>query len=305
MSDVPSPEAPTTQDNPARGVILMAAALFVLASMDAAAKHLTETLEAPQILAVRFWIFFLFASFLARRGGGGRVQRSRRPGLQVIRALVLTAEMTAFLVAFSVLPLADVHAIAAVSPLMVMALAALFLGEQVGPWRWAAVAAGFLGVLIIIRPGAGVFEPMSLLALAAAGAWAVYQILLRAVAAYDPPETTTLFTAGVGVVCFSIAAPFVWRAPTPEAWAILALVGVLGSVGHALLPAAYRAAPASTLQPMAYSMPVWAATLGWAVFGELPDLWTIVGGAVVIGSGLFALWRERLAEKRQSPTVKR
>lgn len=294
----PKAGAPAAGDNPALGIALMVLALFLLSSMDAIAKHLTETLAAPQILAIRFWIFLSFAAVLASRRGLRRTARSARPRLQALRALVLAAEMTAFIWAFSRMPLADVHAIAAVSPLMVMALAATFLGESIGPRRWAAVVVGFIGVLIIIRPGVGVFDPVSLVPLAAAAGWAVYQVLLRVVAAEDTPETTTLFTAAVGVVCFTAAAPFVWRDPSGAAWLWLVAIGVLGSIGHTLLPAAYRLAPAATLQPFGYTMPVWAALLGWIVFDHIPDRWTIAGGAVVVASGLYAIWRERVAGSR-------
>jgi drug/metabolite transporter (DMT)-like permease len=285
--------AQSGQDRPALGIILMIFALFVLASMDAVAKHLTETLAAPQILAVRFWIFLTFSSLIASRRGLRQAAHSKNPRLQIVRTLVLVVEMTMFLVAFSFLPLAEVHAIAAVSPLIVMALAAIFLGERIGPRRWTAVAVGFLGVMLIIRPGAGVFDPISLLALAGAFGWATYQVLLRAVARIDQPDTTTLYTAGIGVICFTIAAPFFWKSPSPETWGWLAAVGILGSVGHFLLPAAFKFAPASTLQPFAYTMPVWAVFLGWAVFNHIPDFWTLAGGSIVICSGLFALWRER------------
>ncbi len=285
--------AQSGQDRPALGIILMIFALFVLASMDAVAKHLTETLAAPQILAVRFWIFLTFSSLIASRRGLRQAAHSKNPRLQIVRTLVLVVEMTMFLVAFSFLPLAEVHAIAAVSPLIVMALAAIFLGERIGPRRWTAVAVGFLGVMLIIRPGAGVFDPISLLALAGAFGWATYQVLLRAVARIDQPDTTTLYTAGIGVICFTIAAPFFWKSPSLETWGWLAAVGILGSVGHFLLPAAFKFAPASTLQPFAYTMPIWAVFLGWAVFNHIPDFWTLAGGSIVICSGLFALWRER------------
>lgn len=284
-----------SSDRPALGIGLMVLALFILATMDAIAKHLTESLATPQILAVRFWIFFLFASALAGRQGFKRTLRTPRPKLQLLRALILTVEMSAFIYAFSLMPLAEVHAIAAVSPLLVMALAAVFLGENIGPRRWAAVAAGFTGVLIIIRPGSGVFDPISLIPLAAAVGWAVYQIMLRIVARTDSATTTTWFTAFVGLVCFTSVAPFVWREPTIETWLLLGVIGVLGSVGHFLLPKAYSLAPASTLQPFAFTMPIWAAVLGWLVFHHIPDQWTLIGGSVVIASGLYALWRERIA----------
>jgi drug/metabolite transporter (DMT)-like permease len=296
-SPLMSDHVPDGQDNPALGIGLMVLALFLLSSMDAIAKHLTETLAVPQILAIRFWIFITFASVLATRRGFGRTVRSARPKLQIIRGVVLVTEMSAFIYAFSIMPLADVHAIASVSPLIVMVLAALFLGERIGPRRWAAVAVGFIGVLIIIRPGGSVFDPFSLIPLGAAFGWAVYQVLLRAVAGQDSVETTTFYTAAVGVVCYTFAASFVWREPSSEAWLWLATIGVLGSIGHFLLPMAYRLAPASTLQPFGYTMPVWAAFLGWLVFSSIPDRWTLIGGGIVIGSGLYALWRERVSRE--------
>jgi len=286
---------PASADRPALGIACMVLALLLLATMDAIAKHLTETLAVPQILAVRFWIFFLFATALVRRSGVRRTFRSGRPWLQIVRALVLVLEMSAFIFAFSRMPLADVHAIAAVSPLIVMALAGTILGERIGPHRWAAVGVGFVGVLIIIRPGGGVFDPMSLVPLIAAAGWAIYQALLRFVARTDSPETTTLFTATVGLACFAIVAPFVWRNPDLETWLWLGAVGALGSIGHFLLPMAYQFAPAAILQPFGYAMPVWAAVLGWAAFSHIPDRWTLIGGAVVIASGLYAFWREQRA----------
>ena len=263
--------------------------------MDAISKHLTESLAVPQILAIRFWIFLLFATALASRNGLARSVRSAVPGLQLLRSLVMLGQMSSFIFAVSYLPLGDVGAIFAVAPLLVMVLAAIFLGEKIGPRRVAAVAFGFIGVLIIIRPGTGVFDPISLIALGGASCWAVFQILLRLVGRRDSVETTTLYSAVVGCVAFSMVVPFVWRAPAPITWIWLLVLGALGAIGHYLLSTAFRHAPASTLQPFAYTMPVWAVVMGWIVFHDIPDLWTFVGGATVIASGLYALRRERVA----------
>ena len=300
---MPSPTADSSRpgDRPGLAILLVLLAMFLLATMDAIAKHLTESLAIPQILGIRFAIFFCFALMLAAPRGIRETARSERPKLQILRGFILITEMSCFIYAFSLMPLADVHAIAAVSPLMVMAIAAIFLGERIGPRRWIAVGVGFVGVLIIIRPGGSVFDPISLIPLGAAFGWAVYQAMLRMVAAGDSPQTTTLYTAGVGILGFNLISPFVWRPPDLETWIGLITIGILGSIGHFLLPVAYRLAPASTLQPFAYMMPLWAAVMGWLVFNHLPDQWTMIGGAVIIASGLYALYRERIAERRGKP----
>jgi drug/metabolite transporter (DMT)-like permease len=291
LHDAEDPRA----DRPALGIGMMLLALFLLSAMDAISKHLTETLAVPQILAIRFWFFLLFAMALASSNGIARTVRSAAPGLQLLRSLVMLGQMSSFIFAVSYLPLADVGAIFAVAPLLVMVLSAVFLGEKIGPRRAAAVTFGFIGVLIIIRPGTGVFDPISLIALGGASCWAVFQILLRVVGRRDSVETTTLFSAVIGCAAFSMVAPFVWRAPGPMTWIWLLVLGALGAIGHYLLSAAFRHAPASTLQPFAYTMPVWAVVMGWIVFHDIPDLWTFIGGGTVIASGLYALRRERVA----------
>lgn len=274
----------------------MVLSMMALATMDAVAKYLTQAYSIPQILCVRFWIFLGFALLLTRPQGPVRaLTATRRPWLQVARSLVLLAEMMVFLAAFSVLPLADVHAVAAVSPLITMALAAVFLGERIGPHRWTAVAFGLVGVLVIIRPGAGIAHWASILPLAAAFLWALYQILVRLVGRVDSSATTVLYTALTGAVLFTVAGPIFWRPLDGEALALMLLLGLLGSAGHWLLVLALRAAPAGTLQPYSYTLVLWAAVMGWLVFGDVPDAWTLSGGALVVASGLYALFRERRA----------
>ncbi len=282
-------------DRPALGIALMVLAMFLLSVMDAVSKHLTDTLAVPQILAIRFWIFILFALALASSNGLARTIRSATPGLQLLRSVIMLGQMSAFIFAVTYLPLADVGAIFAVAPLLIMLLASLLLGESIGPRRAAAVALGFVGVLIIIRPGTGVFDPISLIALAGATCWACFQILLRVVGRRDSVYTTTLFSAMVGSAAFSLVTPFVWRSPDPATWFWLLVLGSLGAIGHYLLSVAFRHAPASTLQPFAYTMPLWAVVMGWLVFHDIPDSWTFIGGGLVIASGLYALRRERAA----------
>ena len=270
----------------------MIAGMAMLASLDAVGKLATQTYPVSQVLFLRFAVFLAFALALAARRGGVRpMLRTRNWRLQLFRSFLLALEMWLFVYAISKLPLADVHAVAAVSPLIATALAVPLLGERVGPWRWAAVALGFAGTLIVIRPGIGVFDPLTILPLVAAFAWAYYQLLLRRLRD-DPPETTLLYTAIVGLVVWSTTAPFAWVPPDTHGWALLGAIGILGVVTHGLLILAAREAPAAVLQPFSYTLLVWATVWGWVGFGAFPDRWTIVGASVVVASGLFAIWRE-------------
>ncbi len=280
-------------DRPGRGIALMIVAMAMLAGLDAVGKLATQTYPVSQVLFLRFALFLAFALALAaRRGGIGTMLRTPNRRLQLFRSFVLAFEMWLFVYAISKLPLADVHAVAAASPLIATALAVPLLGERVGPWRWAAVMLGFAGTLVVIRPGVGVFDPLTLLPLVAAFGWAYYQLLLRRLRE-DRPETTLLYTAVIGFAVWSASVPFAWEPPDAYGWTLLGAVGVLGIVTHGLLILAAREAPAAVLQPFNYTLLVWATLWGWVGFGAFPDSWTIIGASVVVSSGLFAIWRER------------
>ncbi len=274
--------------------------MLCFASMDAATKLITLHYGVAQILLVRYVVFLVFAMALARRSRTGlaRSWKSRRPWLQGARAVLAVAENGTFVIAFRYLPLADTHAVAASSPLIVVALSAPLLGERVGLDRWAAVVAGFLGVLVILRPGFGAMDPWLLLPLAGAAQWGLYQIFLRLCSRSDSNETTLLWSAGVGVVLAAVFGVPQWIPPDASAWALLLLIALLGTLGHVALTVALAVAEAAAIQPYSYTLLLWVSTLGVLLFGAVPDLWTIVGGAVVVASGLFAWWRERLATRR-------
>ena len=272
---------------------LMVLAMCLMATMDATAKWLVEDYSIAQVLLVRFAVYLGVALVFARRRGWLATFRSRQPGLQILRSLVMLAEIVVFLWAFSLLPLADVHAIAAVSPLIAVALAALLLGERVGWRRWLAVAAGCVGVLVIMRPGSGIMGPAALIALLAAFLWALLQVLIRRVGQDDSVETTALWSAAIAVFILIFLAPFDWRPVATGDWPLLVLVGLLGAACHLLLFRALQVAPASMLQPFAYILVVWAAVMGYVLFGEFPDIWTLAGIVIVIAGGLYAFSRER------------
>ncbi len=280
------------QNNPLKGILLMNLAMILLAGMDGISKTLAADYAVPQILCVRFLIFCLFALAIARPKSLRAAFKSHHPYLQIARSLIIVVEVGVFIVAFRHLPLADTHAIAGIAPLLVTALAVPFLGERVGRRRWSAIAIGFVGLLVIVRPGLGVFNPAAFIPLVGAGLWAVYQILVRKVAE-DSAATSLLYMAVIGAVVMTALAPFFWRPPDGTGWLLLIALGVVGSLGHYILILAFRATTASTLQPFHYVVLLWATTIGYFVFGDLPDLWTILGGAIIAVSGLYAFYRER------------
>jgi len=249
---------------------------------------------------VRYILLCVFAWLLVRKQGVRAALRSRKPGLQVFRSLVAVVEGAMFVLAFRYLPLADTHAVAATSPLIVIALGVLLLGEKAGPARWLAVAAGFAGVLLIVRPGFRTLDWPLLLPLAGAVMWAGYQLLTRLNARWDAPNTSLLWSAIIALIATSFVGPFDWKWPTPLAWAMMIAVAFIGAIAHYALIKALDYAEAGAVQPYSYTLLVWAAVMGWLVFGDIPDHWTIFGAAIVVASGLYTWHHDRRA-KHTSP----
>lgn len=267
--------------------------MLLFAVMDAMSKLLVRDYSVSEALWIRYMIFALFALLMARPHGIIRMARSAKPWLQTTRALLAVVEGATFVVAFQYLPLADTHAVAAASPLMVVAMSAPVLGERIGPHRWASVLAAFAGVMLIIRPGFTLISWPLFIPLLGAFLWAVYQIMVRFLARDDRPETTLLWSAFVGLAAVSLIAPWQFRVPDARAWVLLAAVGTLGSLAHYALIRALDYAEASAVQPHGYTLLVWAALMGWLVFGDVPGIWTILGACIVVLSGLYAWTQER------------
>jgi drug/metabolite transporter (DMT)-like permease len=291
--------------NTTMAVGLVLAAMFAFAIMDGMTKMLSQTLPIPQILWVRNIVFTALAfGILFAQNPGARLSsltRSGRPVLQFFRALLLVVESGIFMLAFKLMPLADVHAVNAVAPLLVVALSVPLLGEKVGPRRWLAVGAGFVGVLLIVRPGFAAIEPAMLLALLGAAMWAAYQIMVRLCARVDRSETTSLWTALVGLGASTLVGPVVWVWPDQSGWGMLAAIALLGSISHMALIRALGMTQPSLLQPFNYTLFVWAVVVGYLFFGDVPDRFTLVGAAIVIASGIYAWHRERV---RAAPAKK-
>ncbi len=280
----------------ATGILLILLANLGFAGMDAVSKTLSTQYSVSQILWVRFAFFAAFATLVALRREGGvlRQFRTARPVFQIARSALLVVEIGCFILAFRYMQLADTHSIGAVFPLVITALSALWRGETVGIRRWTAVCIGFLGMLVILRPGLSVFEPIALLPLAGAVMFGVYQVMTKLLSRTDSMETILLYTGWVGVAILTFIAPFHWTWPDAQRWGLLLLAGMLGSIGHMVVIKALEIAPASVLQPFNYTLLVWATGIGFLVFGDLPDFWTVLGAAIIVASGLYVWWRERL-----------
>lgn len=281
------------------GAILTMLSMFGFAAMDSMSKWLVKDYPITQTLWVRYGIFTAFALLIAHRTGIGRTGIGRavwsaRPWLQAGRSLLGVVENGIFVLAFLYLPLAETHAVAATSPLIVIAISVVFLRERAGIHRWLAVAAGFAGVLLIIRPGFNTLTWPLLLPLAGALLWAVYQVLTRLCAATDRPETTLLWTAALGFAATTLVGPWQWHTPDLTGWLLIFGVAVLGSLSHYALIRALDFAEAGAVQPYSYALLVWASLLGAVVFGDIPDRWTIFGGTVIVLSGIYTWNRDRV-----------
>ena len=282
----------------AKGILWQIIGMLFFGSMDAVSKHLTSSLPVIEILWVRYLFFALFGLLLAVHYSGLRGLRTSIPFLQIARGLALVFEIVLFTYAFRYLPLADAHVMAASVPLIVLALAVPILKERVGHRRWFAVVLGFLGVLIILRPGFGNWQPILFLPLLGAFGFAVYLVLTRMAAKFDTIGTSAFYTGVVGLSVLTIFLPLEWKTPTIEEWGWLLLASVLGLCGHISVIKALSIAEASVLQPFFYVVLVWATFLGFIIFDDIPDFITIIGACIIVGSGLYAWYRERVNQNQ-------
>ena len=276
------------------GILVMVIGMITLASTDAISKYLTITFAVVQILWIRFFIFAGVGFLAAVRAHGIAGLQTERPVAQIFRASMLLSANFLAVYTLSLMSLADAHAILAIAPLLVTAASVPLLGELIGVRRWMAVGAGFIGVLIILRPGLSIFDPVALFPLAVAVLFAGYNILTKIISRDDTNETTLFYTGLVGLTFLSTIGPFFWISPSLSDWVWLILAGIGGSFAHIFIISALHLAPASKLQPFNYVMLVWATILGFLIFDDFPDIYTVVGASVIVLSGLYAWNRERL-----------
>ena len=289
-----------TAQNHRLGILLMISATFVFAAQDGISRHLAGAYNVYMVVMIRYWFFALFVLALSARQAGGlrRVAHTRMPVLQVLRGLLLVAEIYVMIIAFVHLGLIESHAVFTSYPLIVTALSGPILGERVGWRRWAAIAAGFTGVLVILRPGGGVFSPLALIPLAAAAMFAVYGLLTRYVARSDPSATSFFWTGIAGAAVATLVGMWFWQPMLAPDWGWMGVLCVTGALGHWLLIRCYEVAEASAVQPFAYFQLAFAAAIGAGVFGETLRPNVALGAAIVISAGIFTLWREQRRARR-------
>jgi drug/metabolite transporter (DMT)-like permease len=294
MTGKADPAAQRAGPNIVRGILFMMLAGFLFVVMDTTAKYLSGTYPVAQIVWARYIFHLLTLPLLIGRGSWLAVLATRRPGLQILRSLFLLGSTFFFFLAVKFIPLATATAIGFVGPLLVTALSVPLLKEKVGIRRWAAVLFGFASVLVIIRPGAEVLHWAVFLPLLVAACFAFYQITTRILSTSDSSLTTLFYSGTAGAVVMTVLLPFQeWQAPDLQGWAIMAFLGLAGSIGHLMMIRAFTHAPASSLAPFSYLTLVWATLTGFVVFGDLPDRWTVIGGILLAASGLYVLYRER------------
>lgn len=289
-------------DRPGLAILLMCLASLIFSMQDALSRYLGSNYPPVLVVMLRYWFFALFAIALAARQPGGlrAAIRTRHPWLQMARGLLLVTEILVMIVAFVRLGLVETHAAFIAHPLMIVALSGPVLGERVGWRRWAAVAVGFAGILIILQPGVRVFSPWAALPLLSALMFAVYALLTRMVSA-DDDATTSLFWTGVaGAAGITVAGLGQLQPLAPADWLPMATLCVTGAAGHYLLIRAYSLAEASSLQPYSYTQLIWVSLIGLVFLGEKVGANVIIGMIVIVGAGLFTWWRER-QQRRQHP----
>ncbi|MGI9483576.1 MAG: DMT family transporter [Hyphomicrobiales bacterium] len=287
------------------GIALMIGAFIFFAGLDSCAKFLGASLPVAQTVFLRYVFAVGYALVFVWFSGGKSLFITKAPKLQIVRGLLLLAATLSNFVAVKYLRLDQTSAIMFSSPLWVCALSVPLLGEAVGPRRWIAVAFGFLGVLVIIRPGTDGFHWAMLLSLASTLSVAFYLIASRKVGAVDSSKTSVFYASVVGAVAAAPAAPFVWVPPDGFEWLLIVIMGLCGGIGHHMLSQAHRMAPAPVLAPFIYTQIVSMAAMGYLFFGDVPDAWTIAGASIVIGSGLYLLYRERRLQARPGKCLPR
>jgi drug/metabolite transporter (DMT)-like permease len=282
-----------------KGIALMTGAVAGFSCIDASAKFLINYMDIIQVVWARYAFAFLLSLFISNPIARPALMRTSRPWLQIGRSALLVGSTALNVIALRYLQLDQTVSIMFSTPFLVAILAGPILGEWIGPRRWAAISVGFLGVILVMRPGLGGIHPAAALTVIGTFLYAIYLITTRVLSRTDSTETTVFYSNVVGFIGMSLLLPFVWTTPKgPIIASVMVAIGGFGALGHFLLIAAHRLAPAPILAPFIYSQLVWMVALGYLVFGDVPNRWTLIGASIVIASGLYLLFRERQLKGR-------
>ena len=279
-----------------KGIILIVLANLVFAAQDGITKYLAEQYHVFSIIMIRYWAFVAFVIILSMMAKGGirQVAKTKMPKMQLARGVLLGLQVCMAAYLFANLGLIDTHVIFASYPLMVTLFSIPLLGEKVGIWRLGAVLVGFLGVIVILQPGVNVIDPIALLPLGAAATFAVYNIMTRYVARTDSGETSFFWTGIGGFITLTLIGPFFWDPLQGNDIIWMAILCVTGTLSHYLMIKALEVAEASVLQPFSFLQLVFASFIGVLIYSETLTINTVMGAAIIVASGLFIIWRERL-----------
>ncbi len=280
-----------TLQNTRLGIWLMVATTFIFALQDGLSRHMAEEYNVLMVVMIRYWFFAAFVVALAARQPGGLkvAARTTQPGLHLLRGLLLVTEVCVLVLAFTRLGLVESHAVFTCFPLLVAALSGPVLGERVGWRRWSAIGIGFVGILIILQPGYGVFSLDALIPLAGAFGFAMYSLLTRYAARRDSAAVSFFWTGTIGAAVMTVIGIWPWEWMTAPDWGLMLLLCILASAAHYLLIKCYEVSEASAVQPFAYLQLVFIAVLGLTLFGEVLRPNVALGTVVVVLAGIFTL----------------
>ena len=297
------------KDNHLQGILFLLGSGIVFTILDSLAKETSNFIPVLQVAWGRYVFHIVFLPFYAERPAGQpiwsatrwmRMFATRHLWLQLARSLLLLGATLFFFGAVSYVPLAEAQAVAFIEPLLITAIAHFFLAEKVGVRRWLAIVVGFIGVLVVIRPGFGMMHWGMLLSLGSAACGSVYVILTRVVSRDDSAGTSLAYSGIAGFVGLSLLMPFVWQPATLHVWVLFLLLGISGGLGHYFVIKAFEAAPGGTLAPFIYVQMLWMVIVGFIWFQDWPAVTTWIGIALIVGSGLYALHRERIRAREKA-----
>ena len=271
------------------GILFAVAAYFSFSILDAFQKTAVINHSIFQLLFIRYIFTLLLSCSEAKRKKNYKFWQTNNVKLQVLRSFFSIIESGCFVLAFRYLSLADVHSVGSLTPVIIVALSALILKENVSPKTWIAIFVGFLGVLIILRPGLSIFDIKSLLPLMAAFFLGLYQVVTRKVSENDSTETSLFYTSLIGFIVMSILAFVYWQPLTLNSYFLFIGIGIFFSMGIYFQIIALSKARASIIQPFHYTLIFWAIILGYLVYDDLPDIPTIVGAIIIAASGIYVL----------------